>query len=465
MNFWFSRVLAFPSFRFLVFLVAATLLITTTAFAQEVKIPDADLERAIRETLNIPATSPITQQAMLQLTDLALLDSSIADLTGLKYATNLEVLNLVNNRITDISPLTNLTNLTHLYLGDNALETIEPLAGLINLRVLDLYNAGVKDITPLANLTALESLVIVRNMIADISPLAGLKNLKRLQLAENPIQDFTPLLELDAVELDIEIDFSRLDQLNLVVTIPDSNLERAIRDTLSLPDGVSLTQLEMLRLQRLNAWQRNIKDLTGLQYAANLELLALWDNQITDLSPLASLTKLTELNLAYNAVESLEPIAGLINLQRLNLTINRVQDITPLAHLINLEFLYIRENLVTDITPIQGLNLIDFRYDEICDFPPIAPPVRERMENRNFPSIFAWGGNGALIGFDHLTRNQRIAYHDLDFGVGYRVGWDQTPTEPAPGLGTSLAGYVEWGREAHKKQLHLNPNLIVLFSR
>ena len=399
---------------------------------------------------------------MLQLTDLALLDSSLADLTGLKYATNLEVLNLVNNRITDISPLANLTNLTRLYLADNALQTIEPLAGLINLRVLDLYNTGVKDITPLANLTALESLGLVRNMIADISPLAGLKNLKRLWLAENPIQDFTPLLELDAVELDLDIDLNRLDQLNLVVTIPDSNLERAIRDTLSLPDGVSLTQLDMLRFTELQASQRDITNLTGLQYATTLEALHLWGNQIQDVTPLANLTKLRDLDLSYNAVVSVEPLAGLINLQRLNLTFNRVQDITPLANLVQLQRLYIRDNLVTDITPLQGLNLIKFEYDEICDFPSLSSPVRERIENRNFPSVFqAWD---RILGLDHLTPDQRAALNDLHFTPWFNVHWDQTPTEPAEGLATSLAGNLTLGIKTHQRRIALNPSMLFLFT-
>ena len=439
-------------------------LIASFASAQVVDIPDPNLRDAITEKLELPANTPITQQEMLKLTKLIANRKNITDLTGLKYATNLEVLNLVNNRFTDISPLANLTNLTHLYLTSNALETIEPLAGLINLRVLALYNTGVKDITPLANLTAVESLVLVRNMIVDISPLVGLKNLKRLQLAENPIQDFSPLLELEGVELDLDIDLNRLDQLHLVVEVPDLNLRQAIRETLALPDGVPLTQLEMLHLQRLKAWERDIKDLTGLQYATNLERLALWDNQIKDITPLANLTKLTELNLAYNAVESVEPITGLINLQRLNLTINRVQDITPLANLINLEFLYIRENLVTDITPIQGLNLIEFEYDEICDFPPIAPPVRQRLQNRTFPSVFAWGGSHTTLGLDHLTPDQRAALHDFDLGVWFRANWDQTPTEPAPGLSTSLAGNLSRSRETHQKRLDLNPNLISLLT-
>ena len=308
---------------------------------------------------------------------------------------------------------------------------------------MDLYNAGVKDITPLANLTALESLVIVRNMIADISPLVGLKNLKRLQLAENPIRDFTPLLELDAVELDIAIDFSRLDQLNLLVTIPDSNLERAIRDTLSLPDGVSLTQLDMLRLTELQASQRDITDLTGLQYATNLEYLHLWGNQIQDVTPLANLTKLRDLDLAYNAVQSVEPLTNLVHLQRL----------------------YIRENLVTDITPLQPLNLIEFEYDEICDIPPILPPVQERIENRSFPSIGGFGAEHAIYGVDHLTPDQRAVLHDLNAGVWLpSIHWDQTPTEPTEGIATSLAGNLSHARRTRQQRLDLNSHMVILLS-
>ena len=463
MKFSLSRFLVFPSSRFLILAVVAILLITTTAFAQVVDIPDPNLRGAITEALELPANTPITQQEILQLMTLDIRGSSIANLTGLESAANLEVLYSMNNQITDISPLADLTNLTHLYLGDNALQTIEPLAGLINLRVLDLYNTGVKDITPLANLTALESLVLVRNMIVDISPLVGLKNLKRLQIAENPIGDFTPLAQLEGVELDLDIDLNRLDQLNLVVEVPDPNLRIAIRETLSLPDGAPLTQLEMLRLTELRAWQRDITDLTGLQYATNLENLHLPENQIQDLTPLANLTNLIRLNLSLNIVESVEPLAGLIQLRTLNLFVNRIQDITPLANLTNIERLYIHENLVTDITPLQGLNLIEFEYDEICDIPPIAPPVRERMENRNFPSIFAWGGSHSTLGSDHLTPDQRAALHDLDFGVWFSFNWDQTPTEPFDGIATSLAGNLSHSRETHRQRLAQNPNMLVLF--
>ena len=530
MKFSLFRFLVFPFSGFPVLLVAAILLITTSAYAQVVNIPDPNLENAIREALNIPDNSPITQQEMAGLTKLVAWQRDITDLTGLKYATNLENLPLWGNEIKDVTPLANLTKLRNLDLAYNAVESVEPIAGLINLQRLNLTINRVQDINPLANLvhlqklyirdnlvtditplanltnltdltvsqnqvrdlnplagltrltflhlsdnrisdltplmnlTALETLRLNMNAIVDITPLIGLKNLKELWIADNPIGDFTPLAQLVGVELDLEVDLSRLDQLNLVATIPDPNLERAIRETLALPDEIPLTQLEMLRLQRLKAWRREINDLTGLQYATNLELLALWGNQIQDVTPLANLTKLTELNLAYNAVESVEPIAGLINLQTLNLTINRVQDITPLANLINLKWLYIRENLVTDITPIQGLNLIDFEYDEICDFPPIAPPVGERIQNRTFPSVFAWGGSHKTLELDYLTPDQRAALHDFDLGVWFKVNWDQTPTEPIAALSTSLAGNLSRSRETHQKRLDLNPNLISLLT-
>ena len=65
----FSRPPVFLFSRFLILSVAATLLISQAA-AQVIQIPDTNLERAIREALNIPDNSPITQQEMLRLTEL-----------------------------------------------------------------------------------------------------------------------------------------------------------------------------------------------------------------------------------------------------------------------------------------------------------------------------------------------------------------------------------------------------------
>ena len=232
-----------------------------------------------------------------------------------------------------------------------------------------------------------------------------------------------------------------------VVEIPDPNLEQAIRDQLNrehptLPPEEPITQQEMLKLQWLDGRYRNITDLTGLEYATNL----------------------THLYLAGNAIENVEPLSGLIHLWLLNLSYNRIQDISPLANLVNLNKLFINENLVTDITPIQRLGLIEFLYDEVCDMSPILPPTTERIENRTFPSVFAWGGENSTLGLDYMTPEQRSALYDLDFGVWFSFGWDQTPAEPYEGLATSLAGNLEFARESHQQRIAQNPNMVILLT-
>ena len=300
------------------------------------------------------------------------------------------------------------------------------MTGLIRLRTLDLSgNRVIADIAPLVNLTALETLRLDKNVITDIAPLVGLTNLKELRIDENPIYDFGPLLELEGVELDIEID----EKLNRVVEVPDPNLERAIRDALFLPDGAPLTQFQVQQLMRLRVESPALRDLTGLEYAINLEDLSLGtvgmvsdltplanltslrnlnvarnqisdirplagligltrlnlrNNHIRDLNPLAGLIELTFLNLRNNHIRDLNPLAGLIELTFLNLRDNRISDFSPLANLVNLEELRINDNFGGDISPLAHLNLTDFRYDQICDTEPLLPPVRERIETPEF---------------------------------------------------------------------------------
>ena len=55
-----------------------------------------------------------------------------------------------------------------------------------------------------------------------------------------------------------------------VVDIPDPNLEKAIRETLELPNGTPITQQQILQLTRLEAKEKQIENLTGLEYATNL---------------------------------------------------------------------------------------------------------------------------------------------------------------------------------------------------
>ena len=119
-----------------------------------------------------------------------------------------------------------------------------------------------------------------------------------------------------------------------VVTIPDPHLSAVIRETLSLNTGEAITQLDMLKLTGLNASNRQITRLTGIESAANLRRLYLNRNQISDITPLVGLTNLTTLNLADNQIRDMEPLFGLLVLSELTLARNPIQDISVLQTLL-----------------------------------------------------------------------------------------------------------------------------------
>ncbi len=385
------------------------ILLGRVAFAQVVDIPDPNLHTVFREALNLPAGSPITEAEMRQLTSLNAKNRQITDLTGLEYATNLTELHLGENPIDDISPLMHLTQLSFLRLNDCwTIDDISPLAGLIQLGWLDLDRNLIVDISPLAGLTALTSLDLRYNQIENVGPLANLTQLTRLLLNNNRIVDISPLEKLTNLEQLDTHENPIFDPNSPLVDIPDPNLRVAIRDVLTLPDEVPLTQASMGQLTRLDARNKQITTLSGLEHALNLTELNLAENNISDLGSIVSLLGLRELHLGGNQIEDISPLANLTQLtylrlndnwrikdigslanltqlQVVHLDRNEIVDVSPLANLTRLEVLDIRWNNITDHSPLDGLPLTDFRYDQTCDMPP--PPLAPRLANRDYPNV------------------------------------------------------------------------------
>jgi hypothetical protein len=201
----------------------------------------------------------------------------------------------------------------------------------------------------------------------------------------------------------------------------------------------------MLRLEALPAERQGITDLTGIEYALNLNRLLLQGNNITnlaplanlttlehlylsgnhsitDISPLSSLTRLKRLYLDFNRISDIRPLAGMTALTHLGLTHNSISDVNPLAGLHNLEVLHIQYNSIGDRSPLDGLALSVFEYDQICDMPP--EPLTPRLKNRSFPSIFAAFLAGIENKIEEINSkydnywDRRLAhgaYHDLYF--------------------------------------------------
>ncbi len=330
-------------------------------YGDTIEIPDSNLRREIAEALKKPQNTPITEGDMAGLTSLSAQGQSITDLTGLEFATNLERLylsyrvipnsvqynaisdisvlsNLTNlerldlsdNNISDISVLSNLTNLVWLGLSDNNISDISVLSNLTNLVWLGLSDNNISDISVLSNLTNLETLYLELNAISDVSALSNLTNLETLDLLGNPITDGAPLLDLINKGLKAKgVPYGD------TIEIPDPNLRREIAEALKKPQNTPITEGDMAGLTSLWAQGQSITDLTGLEFATNLERLYLIGNTISDISVLSNLTNLETLNLSGNNISNVSPLSNLMNLEWLNLLGNPITDGAPLLDLIN----------------------------------------------------------------------------------------------------------------------------------
>lgn len=100
-----------------------------------------------------------------EIEEFELSSSDINDLDGVQFCINARIIDLSDNRITDLSPLIELKNLEELNLSDNQIGYIDGLSNLSNLK----------------------SVILSSNYIDDISPLFELKKLEYADLTENKL--------------------------------------------------------------------------------------------------------------------------------------------------------------------------------------------------------------------------------------------------------------------------------------
>ena len=214
------------------------------------------------------------------------------------------------------------------------------------------------------------------------------------------------------------------------VHFPDSNLRAAVAEALGKSINTPITAEEMGTLSELEAINRGIQDLAGMQFATNLSRFDVRENQISDLSPVAGLIKLQKLWFDDNAISDISPVKGLKELTSIAFNRNRVSDLSPVWGLSNLEFLAIKHNStfdISDLSPLQGLiNLkhlyisatnqsimsfvagltqleyIGFGIDGISDISPLAGAT-------HLKGIFTWGNPiSDLSPLAGLTKLERV---------------------------------------------------------
>ena len=241
-----------------------------------------------------------------------------------------------------MSALSDLTSLERLYLYNNSISDISSLSGLTSLERLYLYNNSISDISSLSGLTNLERLYLYNNNISDIAPLVanmGLSEGDNVNVKGNPLSDTsldTHIPALQSREIEISFDPLRVSDYPLPVSIPDANLRAVIEDRLGKASGAPITRGEILSVTRLWASNANIRDLTGLEFAAHLGSVYLAGNSISDFSPLSGLTNLRSLTLSNNSISDVSSISELTSLRSLALSNNFISNVSALSGLTNL---------------------------------------------------------------------------------------------------------------------------------
>ncbi|ENZ7231905.1 leucine-rich repeat domain-containing protein, partial [Enterococcus faecium] len=178
------------------------------------------------------------------------------------------------------------------------------------------------------------------------------------------------------------------------VDMPDAALKAAVNAELNSEkiDGKTdrattdpVYDLELAQMKTLVCEKKGIKNLKGLEQAANL----------------------TKLDVAYNSLdqECVQYIAPLTNLTYLAIDQSKgsntiITDISLLKNLINLESFYLSDNKVTDISVVRNmpkLNLLKLRANRVTNF----EPLKELMASGTLKTLDA-------INQDILAEKQEV---------------------------------------------------------
>ena len=160
----------------------------------------------------------------------------------------------------------------------------------------------------------------------------------------------------------------------IVVTFSDLQFETLIREILSIPTG-DIMKSDMMTIDELSGIEREISDISGIEYCENITYLRIRNNNISDISPIADLIKLDYLNIRNNQITNLDALENLTNLTFLNFDSNQITDISILSNLVKLNTLWGAYNQYEDIASLKNLtNLIKLGIEDnlISDILPLV---------------------------------------------------------------------------------------------
>lgn len=174
-------------------------------------------------------------------------------------------------------------------------------------------------------------------------------------------QDFSNPVEYTVTAQNQDYKTTYTVSIVLPIDIVDSNLEQAVRDAMRYsgePEGYIFLR-EVSEIIKLEANDKNITDISGIENLKKLEHLDLTTNKISSISQLSELTNLKVLWLGSNEIVDISVLEKMITLVNLQLSWNRLVDISAVTNLVELEYLWIGNNPIETLPSFENLQKLE----------------------------------------------------------------------------------------------------------
>ena len=295
---------------------------------KNITFEDKNLNRVILENYDIDGDKKITENDILNLTNIDISENDIRSLKGIEQAVNLRNIEAYNNKIRDISPLMNLENLVWVGLYCNEITDITCLKDrkFKHIQAIDCENNYIDFSNNSSN-----TMTYLNEWKKEVE-----KNGKAIYYLEGK----ELLCSLASGQK-----HGLPDDTNKIVNM-DNKIKQAIIKQLQADtnDDGELTREEMYNAKdydsnnhnqiTLDLSNLNLNSLSGLEYLTNISSIDISNNQISDIEPLKYLFNLTELNASNNNIESIDnlPYYKSNYIKNYNFANNKISDISCLEN-------------------------------------------------------------------------------------------------------------------------------------
>ncbi|WP_254510777.1 protein kinase domain-containing protein [Anatilimnocola floriformis] len=412
--------------------------------------------------------SDISPLRGMELEELNINNTSVADLSPLREMRTLKKLGISQTKVTSLADLADM-QLNTLYMKNCAISDLSPLRGM-PLETLDLHASRVTDLTPLVGLP-INDLDLSFTGIVDFAPVAQLSQLEHCKLQRNRISDLTVfrgLKNLKTLALWMCADARNYRVLQEIKTLENLLLPIEYRN-LPIEDYEAIGQLQQHpNLKRLAA---NITAQSTLnEIGPKEEFWKDWEREKSFILPLRkagiqfTCAKLPSgkyyVGIKDSGLTDLAMFKG-APIEQLHIVSELVNDLSPLAGM-PLETLFIVGDFA-DLSPLRGMPLKNLEMGglKVTDFSPLAElPLRELCVQFcvNASDVAPLAKIASLellmlppnaVNFDLLQSHPKLTR------IGYEFGGDHSPKTTTAEF-WKLYGEESWLGQVRKSGVKIN---------